>query len=167
MGGYALNLEKLFDIQRVLNERIVEEHNLDVSQLRNKKFLALLTELGELANETRCFKYWSSKGPSADRVILEEYVDCLHFILTIGLDFDFQGVIPPAEEMDSPDLTQRFINLYLDVNELVICASPDSYQELLKDFFGLGHALGFTKDDIYNGYLAKNRINHLRQDELY
>ena len=51
-----------------------------------RKMLALLVEIGELANETRCFKYWSNKPASEREVILEEYVDGLHFILSIGID---------------------------------------------------------------------------------
>ncbi len=48
-----------------------------------KRDLALTIELAELANETRCFKYWSSKGPSEREVILEEFVDSIHFLLSL------------------------------------------------------------------------------------
>ena len=58
------------------------EKQTDVFQ---EKGLALLIELAELANETRCFKFWSTKGPSDDAVILEEYVDSIHFLLSLVL----------------------------------------------------------------------------------
>ncbi len=162
-----MKLETLFEIQRVLNNRIVEEHGLDVNELRNKKFLSLLTELGELANETRCFKYWSNKGPSPKDVILEEYVDCLHFILTIGLDHGFEKVNPSFDEGENKDVTQQFINLFLDVNELIIYPSKESYQDMLEEFFRLGILLNFSKKEIYDAYLEKNKINHIRQDKKY
>lgn len=161
-----MQLKELFEIQRSLNERIIEEHGLDPSTLRNKKFLALLTELGELANETRCFKYWSTKPPSPKEVILEEYVDCLHFILTIGLDNGYTEIDAQASE-DETDLSTQFINLFLAVNELVSFSSENSYTVLLEDFYSLGKTLGFTYEDVVNAYLAKNHINHKRQDEHY
>lgn len=165
-----LQFKELFEIQKKLNDRIVQEHNLDPSTLRSKKFLALLTEMGELANETRCFKYWSKKGPSPKEKILEEYVDCLHFILTIGIDFAYEDLVPECGEEceeDGGDLTSLFINLFVTVNELVICASKDSYKVLLDDFMSLGKKIGFTKEDIISAYLAKNEVNHLRQDKNY
>ena len=161
-----MQLTELFEIQRSLNERIIIEHNLDPSTLRKKKFLALLTELGELANETRCFKYWSTKPPSPKEVILEEYVDCLHFILTIGLDKGYTKVKPEAIE-DNTDLSSQFINLFLAVNELVSFSSENSYQVLIEDFYSLGKSLGFTWDEVVEAYLAKNQLNHQRQDDHY
>lgn len=161
-----MQLKELFEIQRTLNERIIQEHALDPVNLRNKKFLALLTELGELANETRCFKYWSTKPPSPRAKILEEYVDCFHFILTIGLDNGYTEVTPEATE-DDTDLTAQFINLFLAVNELVSFSSENSYQVLLEDFYSLGKTLGFTWAEVVEAYLTKNHINHKRQDEQY
>lgn len=161
-----MQLKEMFEIQRELNERILREHDLDPSTLRNKKFLALLTEIGELANETRCFKYWSRKGPSKKEVILEEYVDCLHFILTIGIDNDYQDVTPEFD-IERIDLSSHFINLYVSVNELIICASKDSYKVLLEDFLSLGYALGFNDEEITRAYMEKNEENHRRQDDNY
>ena len=165
-GAITLQLKELFEIQKSLNERIIHEHNLDSANLRNKKFLALLVELGELANETRCFKYWSIKPPSPQTVILEEYVDCLHFILTIGLDNGYTEIKPDGTD-DDDDLATQFINLFLAVNELVSFSSENSYQILMEDFYSLGRALGFTWDQVVDAYLAKNQINHQRQDVHY
>lgn len=54
---------ELFDMQRALDKFIEETQNIN-KDVFNEKGLALLVELGELANETRCFKFWSTKGPS-------------------------------------------------------------------------------------------------------
>lgn len=161
-----MQLKDLFAVQKKLNERIVEEHQLDPATLKNKKYLALLTELGELANETRCFKYWSVKPPSPREKILEEYVDCFHFILTIGLDNGYEA-ITPEYPFEIEDLTTHFINLFLAVNELVAISSINSYEVLVEDFFALGVALGLSWDEVVEAYLAKNEINHQRQDHRY
>lgn len=161
-----MQLNKLFAVQKVLNERIIVEHNLDLNTLTNKKYLALLTELGELANETRCFKYWSSKAPSPREKILEEYVDCLHFILTIGLDYGFESV-EPSFQSKPIDLSTQFIHLFQGVNGLISVPSMKNYSELFNDFLALGANLGFSPDDIQTAYMSKNEVNHQRQDAHY
>lgn len=51
----------LFSKQEKLDQYIIENHQLHDQDLFEEKMLALLVELGELANETRCFKFWSEK----------------------------------------------------------------------------------------------------------
>ncbi|WP_373897283.1 dUTP diphosphatase [Haloimpatiens sp. FM7315] len=155
----------LFSLQKALDSRIKKEHNLE-SSLLSKKLLALQVELGELANETRCFKFWSNKGPSDQQTILEEYVDCLHFILSIGLEKDYTDVnIEPVKS--ELKLTDQFLNLFIDVTDFIVCNSKDHYLTMFEDYISLGHSLNFSLDDIKNGYLKKNEINHKRQDEGY
>lgn len=161
-----MNLEKLFKLQNELDCRILKEHNLENEPLLQKKLLALQVELGELANETRCFKYWSNKKPSEKEVILEEFVDCLHFILSIGIEKDFNNVSLDLKVPDYP-LTDQFLNIYIDVNDLLISPSKDHYATLFEDFLNLGTSLGFEISEIENAYLRKNLINHERQDNGY
>src|SRR5690606_3046979 len=104
-----MNLAKLFEMQRFLDEHINKEKGLEGQHLLDKKILALHVELGGLAQNWRGFKFWSEDqepryetveiyvhgydGPGQDtrasiqeyqaQPILEEYVDCLHFILSI------------------------------------------------------------------------------------
>jgi Uncharacterized protein conserved in bacteria len=161
-----MNLEKLFKLQNELDCRILKQHNLENEPLSQKKLLALQVELGELANETRCFKYWSNKKPSEKEVILEEFVDCLHFILSIGIEKDFNNVSLDLKVPDYP-LTDQFLNIYIDVNDLLISPSKDHYATLFEDFLNLGTSLGFAISEIENAYLRKNLINHERQDNDY
>ena len=70
-----MDLLQLFKLQKELDDRIAKEHDLQPKKLLKEKMLALLVEIGELANETRCFKHWSNKGPNEKEVILMEYVD--------------------------------------------------------------------------------------------
>src|SRR5699024_11074132 len=71
-------------------DKYIEENNdLANTDIFEAKYLALLVELGELANETRCFKFWSKKPGSDRAVILEEFVDNLHFILLLGIEKEY------------------------------------------------------------------------------
>lgn len=161
-----MHFKKLFELQEVLDDRIRQQHNLNGQVLLSKKILALNVEIGELANETRCFKFWSDKKPSEKEVILEEYVDCLHFILTIGLDKQFTDVDIDSKNSEYA-VTDQFLNLYIDVNDFIVCSSKDHYITLFEDFLSLGRSLGFKDEEIVSAYLTKNNINHKRQDEGY
>jgi dimeric dUTPase (all-alpha-NTP-PPase superfamily) len=82
-----LNIAKLFMLQSELDSHIENEHPRQEGTSRHhEKVLALLVELGELANETRCFKFWSHKPASEKAVVLEEFSDGIHFLLSIGLE---------------------------------------------------------------------------------
>lgn len=54
-----MNLIKLFEMQKVLDDRIVREKRLEGRDTLPEKILALQVELGECANEWRGFKFWS------------------------------------------------------------------------------------------------------------
>ena len=100
-----INLVELFRAQKILDDRIVDEHNLQGQDLLPKKILSLLVELGELCQEWRGFKFWSSdQEPRTKEVLgwvnpqkyknplLEEFSDCLHFILSIGNDLEINNI---------------------------------------------------------------------------
>ena len=161
-----MNLNKLFQMQDTLDKRIEAEHNLAGVPLLQKKTLSLQVELGELANETRCFKFWSTKKPSSADVILEEYVDCLHFILSIGLEKNLEDIILISKSISS-ELFEQFLALYVNISDFIVCSSKDNYFTIFQNFLSLGQNLGFSEDDIENAYLYKNNINHERQDNGY
>jgi dimeric dUTPase (all-alpha-NTP-PPase superfamily) len=55
-----MNLEKLLDMQKTLDERIIKEKGLEGQDLFPNTVLALQVELAEFANEGRWFKHWSN-----------------------------------------------------------------------------------------------------------
>lgn len=56
-----MNLEKMFKMQAELDNRIIREKGLEGQDLLPNTYVALITELGEFANEGRWFKHWSDK----------------------------------------------------------------------------------------------------------
>jgi len=161
-----MDLHKLFEIQNTLDDRIQAQHNLKNVPLLDKKILSLQVELGELANETRCFKFWSTKKPSSNDVILEEYVDCLHFILSLGLEKEYQDITLSPKDVPC-ELSSQFLNLYITIANFASDSSLDNYLNIFHNFLSLGKNLGFSHDDIESAYLYKNKINHERQDNGY
>lgn len=110
--------------------------------------------------------------------LLEEYVDCLHFILSIGNDLEVTNQY--GEEVGfslggrtKRENTQKFFMKVFDatttlVNNLQYYAGYDElYQDLLSDFMTLGDTLGFTEEQIESAYWKKYEINKQRQANGY
>ncbi|MBB6177214.1 dimeric dUTPase (all-alpha-NTP-PPase superfamily) [Anoxybacillus tengchongensis] len=162
-----MNLQTLFSMQRQLDERIETERGLSGERLIERKLLALLVEIGELANETRCFKFWSSKPKAADETILEEYVDGLHFILSLGLDLSFDKHIEWPNVQESERLVEQFLHVFEAIHTFRMKLDAEAYNELVYVYAKLGHALQFTAEQIERAYVAKNEVNHERQSHNY
>ena len=191
-----MNLEKLFKMQKELDERILDRFpELRNEYLLDKKILALQVELGELAQNWRGFKFWSEnqepKPPvhnwdvSEDGLtqewlpewgyesypLLEEYVDCLHFILSIGLELGYAHESERAEKWQngSDNITDQFNFVFWCVAELKNRQkiSEWDYYYAFGGFLSLGEMLGFTEIQIEQAYYDKNKINHERQEQGY
>jgi dimeric dUTPase (all-alpha-NTP-PPase superfamily) len=161
-----MNMNKLFQMQQALDERILREHNLFGKRLVDEKVLALLVEIGELANETRCFKFWSKKPPAAEEVILEEYVDGIHFILSLGLDLGITDLDIHAVKQEH-SLIIQFNEVFEIVSSFRKDASVENYVSLFESYMTLGDMLGFSFAQMEDAYYKKNAVNHERQNQGY
>jgi dimeric dUTPase (all-alpha-NTP-PPase superfamily) len=162
----GLNVNKLFSLQEVLDDHIEKEHGLANKDTTDERLLALQVELGELANETRCFKFWSLKPASEKAVILEEYVDGLHFILSIGLAFGFRFT-NPIDVKREEDLVNGFLAMFEAISEFRMQPNKENYHLLFMKYLILGEQLDFGGDEIQSAYEEKNETNHQRQEQGY
>lgn len=207
-----INLTELFETQRKLDAEIERKHPTAPGEERlAKRILALQVELGELANEWRGFKFWSTdqeprvkmyhflgsddrmhksyinpeedeetlKWIGVERVdevtnpLLEEYVDCLHFILSIGNDIGIE--IKNAQYPFVVDSTTEYQFLTLmqtisSLNHLLRFGNKkpfDTYNIALMQFINLGKMLNFTEEKIVDAYMSKNKTNWERQENGY
>ncbi|MCY9674648.1 dUTP diphosphatase [Bacillus pumilus] len=190
-----MNLEKMFEMQKELDNRIIREKGLEGQDLLPGLILALQVELAECANEWRGFKFWSNdqqprtciinkKGETSrdyyKNPLLEEYVDCLHFILSIG------NLTKYSKNNDVNDLKRNtleasgvkaFLELFKEITffneERKVSKNTIGltrimiYERIFWRFNELGIALGFTPEQIEQAYMDKNAVNHKRQQEGY
>lgn len=162
----TLNLTHLRTLQNELDERIMTNHHVTREQTRNKRILALMVEIAELANETRTFKFWSYKQASENDVLLEELSDCLHFTLSLGLDLHDQTMeleFVPRHE----DLSLQLIDWMAECARLKSDFNIIQYRKVASYLGSVALELGFKVDDLAATYLKKNEINHTRQDNQY
>ncbi|MEH7274321.1 dUTP diphosphatase [Neobacillus vireti] len=163
-----MQLDQLFEMQQGLDQHIEEKHGLQNEDLFNRKVLALLVELGELANETRCFKFWSVKPSSEKSVILEEYVDGVHFILSLGIECKFQKLDYTLDlEPTTVSTTEQFLLIYEKVNAFKNSKNERDFKTLLQSYLQLGGLLGISYDEMEKAYFAKNEVNYQRQQNNY
>ncbi|MDO3680684.1 dUTP diphosphatase [Paenibacillus ehimensis] len=192
-----MNLEKMYEMQKELDARIIKEKGLEGVDLLPNTVLALQVEIAELANEWRGFKHWSNDQEPRFNVleiggtdcseeklvnrVLEEYVDCLHFFLSIARQLDLpEEDLYVWEETAEDDTVILFSELLHNVGLILadrLFVNPitdvpsfrrDHFKAALFIFYALGEQrLGFTFEQIAEAYVAKNAINHKRQSTGY
>ena len=161
-----MKLQRLFEMQREL-DRYIEQANGVEGDLFEKKVLALNVELAELANETRCFKFWSRKGPSPDEVILEEYVDSIHFLLSLGILKGLDGLEEWPQGEVAGDLTTLFLLTQRRILSFAENPGSESYRDIWICYGAIADRLHFGTDAVIDAYEKKNEENYNRQHRGY
>ncbi|MEH7074799.1 dUTP diphosphatase [Neobacillus drentensis] len=163
-----MQLGKLFEMQRALDNHIEDKHGLQNEDLFDRKVLALLVEIGELANETRCFKFWSVKPSSTKEVVLEEFVDGVHFILSLGIECGFETEqIDMNDEESLLNVTEQFLFVYERISVFQKSKGLADYKQVISSYLHLASLLGLTSEEIERAYFHKNEVNYQRQQNNY
>ncbi|ADU31432.1 dUTP diphosphatase [Evansella cellulosilytica] len=166
-----MDFQMLYKMQKQLDNHIEAKHQLEDENVLDRKILAFHVELAELANETRCFKFWSEKAPSDDAIILEEYVDGIHFILSIGIEYGYDNETmfeaPKQTKKTGEALVPYFFEVINATSLLREKGDKTSFDHLFTSYLTLGEALGFSANNIIDAYKNKNEVNYQRQQQGY
>ncbi|NIK10903.1 dUTP diphosphatase [Alkalibacillus almallahensis] len=190
-----MNLIKLFEAQRELDQHIIySKPHLKEEDVLPRKILALQVELGELANEWRGFKFWSEDqdprrvkrsiafsdpgGPFEQFTypLLEEYVDCLHFLISIGIELAVNEKQINREAILARDIsiTNQFLylnkavsGLYWNATQEYANNAQNVWEKVYRNFLLLGSYLEFNSEQVEQAYFDKNQVNHDRQESGY
>lgn len=200
-----MELQHIIDAQKALDARIIKEKGLEGKDLVANTFVALQVELGEMANEARWFKHWSNDQkprmktesicgcimcehhsiPNDKNPILEEFVDSVHFFVSIAIQKGWEDELWVYEEAINPyefdgDLTSYYLEMIYFLNKAymeipqegkkIAGMQEDAYHFRLAWilFLNIGiNGFGFTWEQIYEAYFEKNQINHQRQESGY
>jgi dimeric dUTPase (all-alpha-NTP-PPase superfamily) len=169
-----LDLQKLLDMQKELDKTILDNAEIEEYPLDNIK-LALLVELGELANEWKGFKHWKKHKEINREKLVEEFADCLSFALS--LENELQQVRVFGYE--------NFINILKNVKEILnkydsntkesmrmtaftlAFSQVASLKNVVSNVLSVGIYLDLTFEEMELAYLAKNKVNYERQNNGY
>ena len=185
-----MNLEKLVEMQRVLDERIVKGKNIQLSadELFFNTVVALDVELSEFANEGRWFKIWSDDQQPRRGVegfykdsFLEEFVDGVHFFLSLANQKGWQEELylfeDAIEDLRNDGFEGGLNGIYLEM-KVFLFQSADRKREEKERVFAFRAAwflfisigligFNFTWEQIEQAYYDKNKVNHKRQESGY
>ncbi len=159
----------LSEKQKYLDNYIMEAKSIVNSpEITKKKLIAFYVEVAEFINEQRSFKFWSNKKPSEKSILLEEYIDGIHFLISLGndMEYDFSKYIN-TNEIKTKDIIENYLNVFSMTSNLVETQSIENYENLLKSFLNICYILDFTINDIIGSYNKKNEINFERQNSNY
>lgn len=182
------NLKMLFELQEKLDERINKEKGI-TEDTSNLTVIAFKVEFAEFLNEHKFFKFWKTdKTPNMVAVVsevyetnfihgrkhrfiaeykyplLEEYVDGIHFLLSLGMKRKYHKYSHAFDALDIETNSLEYLAMEIFNNPL---DSAGKWIQCMSDYFYFGHLVGITAKDIEEAYLKKNKINHERQDGGY
>lgn len=107
-----MELRDFLKLQQQLGNTLIEgqhkrepENPIGGKELLTDTLLGLQVEVSELAQATRCFKYWSTKPPESRQRILEEYADVLHMMFCFANQMEFS-----QKEIENAYLKKNAVN---------------------------------------------------------
>ena len=160
-----MNLNSLFEKQKELDEYIYEKNNVTAEEIFEKKIVAFLDELFELANELQFFKYWKDEIVIDRQRAKEEYIDVIHFTISIA---NAVGINQHKYIDTKPrDLNKLFLGITNLATVISVSKSKEHVKSLINNVIALGYQLGLTEEIVLAEYDKKNEINYARQESGY
>lgn len=150
-----MKIKKMFDYQKNFNNRLETDPSLNSEKISSRKNLQFQINLGELARETFCANYLKDAKVSIDvDAVYEKYFICLSEALSLGIDRNFDDIEEIEVLPNDYCLSDQFLNLFIDISDLISFASKDNYETLLSDLLSLGLTLGYSEDLVCNSFMA-------------
>jgi dimeric dUTPase (all-alpha-NTP-PPase superfamily) len=163
-----MNIKELLDKQKELDTVILERARMRGYPLLEIK-LALLTELGELANEVQSFKYWKQHKNVNREKVLEEWADCFHFALSLEnyLNQVEDEMLVDLANSIAEILSRKYKKPYINGEFELAYRNVLTEEDILLTIIGLGLDLNISLVEMEKAYLDKNKVNHTRQEKGY
>ena len=153
----------MLDKKKELDKHIIESKNL-LGDFTDRKVIAFKVEWGEFLNEHRFFKFWSNDQEPRYTKLLEEFVDCIHFMCSLAIERHWDMYIYFGEAILARRKT--FEELAIDIFHNPL-NSVGKWQDAMSDMLQFVYKVGYTTEAIEKAYDKKNRINHKRQEDGY
>ncbi len=155
--------------QKELDAFVLENVQNDIGEARywTYRLVAFSIELSEFLNEVKFFKYWSKNKDNVDRnKILEEYVDGLHFIFSLGNTIGFDKWVFGVDDIKEP-LDLLFFSLNENILELRNNKDLNVFNKLFVNYLKMAWSIGIKPEELYEAYDKKYQLNIERQKNNY
>nr|WP_260858066.1 dUTP diphosphatase [Bacillus sp. FJAT-22090] len=99
--------------------------------------------------------------------MLEEYVDSIHFLLSLGIEKGFNDL----KEWPVGNVDGNLTKLFLLTNEAILTfltnTTKSAYEKIWTLYGAIAEKLGFSNEDVLQAYISKNETNYERQKNGY
>lgn len=158
----------IFNKQKEFDAIVIEKHGLNMEQLKNEQLLALIVEIAETANEEQSFKFWKTQKEVDRDKLLEELVDILHMMASVGTQRGFEDLKIEIVKLNTPteqilDMIFHLMPLYNGVDNIL----QNAFNRALNLFIGLTQMFSFSWQEVEAAYLKKHAKNIERQQNGY
>ncbi|WP_336771228.1 dUTP diphosphatase [Bacillus bombysepticus] len=145
-----MNLQKLFDVQKELDQFITNKYYEEPSELFKDKILKFIIKISELANEIQSNKYKEEISCS----LLKAYITGFHDLLSLGLNRGVNtGFLFLKYKMVTKGQLDHFLDIYTNIMNLNDQPSIINYIELFTSYIQLGQLLHLEVNEIEKVYL--------------
>ena len=153
-----MNINPMFEINKKILSSLPINPELDSYKLRVRKLLEFEVTLGELAKVTNCYSYLdnNTEDPCSD-LVLEKYINCISNLITLGIEHNYDDITSINVATNDNCLSDQFLNLYIDINDLIVSPCRDHYITLFEDILAVGEFLGFSEDIIDEKFKLRNK----------
>ncbi len=149
-----MEIKSFFEAQIERNKQLIIDSNLSDYKIWARKYLELHTKISHLADETQCYKYWIGEELEINKeALFKKYLDCFATIISIGIDKKYDSIEEVSIKPNDYCLSDQFLNLFIDLNDLIISTSEDHYLTLVEDFISLGITFGYSETQIREEFL--------------
>ena len=155
---------KMYSNNKYLDEIFVNKYKND-NKLYQKNCVELMVEIGEFVNETKLFKYWTTKSPNKDKM-LEEYADVITMILSFYGIYNLE-IKETYNKIEETDILKVIMELYNKSYMFYKESNKDILEEIFNYTLYLGKLLNFNEDEILNAIENKQKIIELRLNSDY
>lgn len=152
-------LSEVYIKNKELDKIFIDKYEHIDKDMYKKNKIELLVEIGELANETKCFKYWTTKSPNKE-LVLFEYADCI--IMTLCLYNYLNLELEDIEFNKIEDPCDNFAYLYKLCSEFYFNDNKEILKEILFNLINLGELLNITHEEIVSNTLKKIELDTKR-----
>lgn len=153
------------ELDENVGERVREGYDTNSHYCFDHRVFAFHCELMEFANELGFFKFWKKSHIINRPRALDEGIDCIHFLLSIG---NMKGYSKSTKEIEPFGLWEHYsvedMFYLLRTNNLDNIAQWGRAFELV---LGILMKLDYTEQEITDQYYRKNSINLQRQRNGY
>ncbi len=170
-----MELNQLFKVQKIMEDNIknltdIQEDSLGEENVFYLRFLALQVKTSEIANLTKCYKYYRIKRSIPKEKIIIRYIDAMKFLLSIGNAYNFNIIDEQAIQAisKSDNIIKLFSDIMDDIKELKddiikdnYIGSLQKYIRLFARYVNLAECLGLNFQQVYNYYLKYNHLEDI------